>query len=1512
MSAHEAETGIEIAIVGMAGRFPGAANVAALWRNLSNAVESVTRFDDAVLRARGVSESLLGDPHYVKAGIELDGVAEFDAGFFGFSPRDAEQLDPQQRVFLEVAWEALEHAGYAGSERPDVIGTFAGSGANFYLLRHLLPSLSQRGNVDVASLLAMLNANDKDSLATRVAYKLNLRGPAISVQTACSTSLVAVHQACQSLLCHEVDMALAGGVWLNLLQGQGYGYQVGGILSPDGHCRAFDADAAGTAIGSGAGVVVLKRLADARASGDTIFAVIKGSAINNDGAAKVGYTAPSVDGQETVIRAALAIAEVPARSIGYVEAHGTGTALGDPIELAALTRAYRASTDARGYCAIGALKTNIGHLDAAAGVAGLIKASLALYNECIPASLNFSAPNPQIEFENSPFFVCRDAIAWPRGASVRRAAVSSFGMGGTNAHLILEEAPQTSQRARASSWELLQLSARSPSALVAASHELAGHLRSNSDCSLADVAHTLSVGRARFDNRAAAVAAEPAVAAGLFDSVSASDCVTGVVLSERPSVAFLFPGQGAQRAGVGRELYARFVDFRAVLDACCAQLRPQLDVDLRELLLAEPAHAERASEALQRTLLTQPALFVFEYALASLWRSLGLVPDAMLGHSVGEYVAATLAGVFDLNSALGLIVARGRALQASPPGAMLAVALSERELEPFLGLGCEVAAVNAAASCVLSGSLSAIEQVERALNEHGLGARRLRVSHAYHSSSIEPALKVFEADLRRVERRAPQIPFISNVSGRFITAAEAQSVEYWVRHARSCVRFHDGLTLLLSKADRVVLEVGPSEVLTKLARRHEIAAGERIVTSLGEGRGEVESLLRGRASLWVAGVETRETQPNDALPPARVPLPTYPFERQRYWVEASSGPVEAAERRGSARTLDDWLYEARWKPSELASGCALSAGETVLLLGPASGFCVRLAAALRARGAEVIVAETGANFARIHRHRYMLELGNLAELTRLFSLVNEDVGPVAHVCHLSCLDVAMPVLPEQCLEQGYSLLLNVARALDASIGPAAKRVRITSVVNGLEDVTGIDRVIADKATLLGASRVVPLEYPNVECRVLDVLVAEADSVAEQRLIEQVSLELAAPIEEPLVAYRGARRWTPAYEPVRVGAAARVQLREGGAYLITGGFGGVGLALAQSLARSKRARLALVGRGALPPREQWSDIIAHERGSAELRWRLARLLELVELGADLLIIEADVCDRAAMREAVRTAKARFGALHGVIHAAGVAGGCTIDKSNPAETDRVLAPKLSGTRSLLAALASETPDFVVFCSSLTAVAADVSQADYCAANCFLDAVAVEAQRESRAVVLSIAWDTWRGVGMAAAQRLPDAEGIEAAHGLDLLEKALACSPLASRVLVSKLELTSRFERRSVTGLAQRFAAPTARVQQARPTLRTPYVEPESPLEQDLAGLWAELTGVSPIGADDSLFELGGDSLLAVQLLARVSKQYGVEPNVAAFLRAPSVASLATWIETKLIEEIETSAAGSAASE
>lgn len=885
----------QIAIIGMAGRFPGANNVDQFWQNLREGRECTTQFSEEDLLERGVTKEEFSHPDYVKSGLVLENIDLFDAAFFGYTAKQAEIMDPQQRIFLEIAWEALENAGCNPDTYNGAIGVFGGAGGNDY--RKRIAADFNSVTSDIAPFQVMI-ANDPDFLTTRVAYSLNLKGPSFSLQTACSTSLVAVHVACQHLLMYQCDVALAGGVSIRLPQGVGYRYREGMIWSPDGHCRAFAADSGGTLLGRGAGIVVLKRLSEAIAERDTVYAVIKGSAINNDGALKVGFTAPSVDGQASVISMAQGISGVSPETISYVEAHGTGTPLGDPIEIQALTQAFRLKTTAKNYCAIGSVKTNIGHLDQAAGVAGLIKTVLSLKNMEIPPSLHCKEPNPNIDFPNSPFFVNTELTDWQSDKGPRRAGVSSFGIGGTNAHVILEEAPALQDASDSRSWQVLLLSARTETGVGRAATNLAAYLQNNSKLNLADAAYTLQVGRKHFDYRWAAVCKDKEQAVSfLTEAVGPVHSLEGE--TRKTDIIFMFSGQGSQYVGMGEGIYRSEHVFREQVDYCAEVLMPLIASDIREILFPRPDKATEATELINQTRITQPALFVIEYCLAKLLESWGITPKAMVGHSIGEYVAACLAGVFSLKDALTLVARRGKMMQDLDSGSMLAVPLSEKELVSLLPSGLSVAVINGPGMTVISGKETEIVGFKEKIEEdRGLECRILHTSHAFHSYMMEPIVEEFAKAVSSFALSEPQIPFVSNVSGTWISNEEATSPQYWASHLRQPVRFSPCINTLLRDRSRLFVEVGPGQVLVNLTKLHPESKDCLVLPITRrpvERKDDLAVLLNSLGKLWSEGVSVDWSAFGHRELRQKIPLPTYPFEWKKYWLDSQVGWQDATQ-----------------------------------------------------------------------------------------------------------------------------------------------------------------------------------------------------------------------------------------------------------------------------------------------------------------------------------------------------------------------------------------------------------------------------------------------------------------------------------------------------------------------------------------------------------------------------------------------------------------------------------------
>ncbi len=1513
--------GPAVAIVGMSGRFPKSPTLREFWSHLRDGDECLTRFTDEELAAEGVPRELRENPQYVPVRGVIDGRDLFDAGFFGINPREAELTDPQQRLLLECAWEALEDAGYDPERLSGPVGVYAGVAMNTYLIGQVLgaPALRHPG----AAYQAFIG-NDKDFCATRISYKLGLRGPSMNVQTACSTALVAVHLACQSLLTYQCDMALVGVAAVSNGHAFGYLYEEGMINSPDGHCRAFDAAAGGTVGGEAVAFIVLKRLDDARADRDTVRAVILGTGVNNDGSLKAGYTAPSVDGQCEAIVIAQSMARVDPDSISMIEAHGTGTPLGDPIEVAALTRAFREQTARTGFCALGSVKTNIGHTDPAAGLAGLIKTVLALEHRQIPPSLHFTRPNPALDLERSPFYVNATLTEWPEGETPRRAGVSSFGIGGTNAHVVIEQAPPVEPLPASAGWQVLPLSARLAAALDEMTTRLAGHLRENAHVDVADVAFTLQEGRRPFEFRRTVVCRTREEAAEALASADPKRVQSGRAGGHGADVAFMFSGQGAQYPGMGSGLYADEPVFREAVDTCSELLTPHLGRDLKDVLFPAAGQDGEAAAVLTSTEWAQPALFTLEYALARLWIARGVQPAAMIGHSIGEYVAATLAGVFQLEDVLPLVALRGRLMQQMPAGSMLVVPLSEEDAVAVLPSGVVVAAINGPNLIVASGPTTAIDDLEARLTARGISPRRLHTSHAFHSPMMEPVLTPFRDAVARVTLESPAIPFVSNLTGEWITPAEATSPDYWASHLRRAVRFAAGVQTLVANQAPALLEVGPGRALASLARL-QAGVGATVLTSLRhpeESRADAEVLAQATAHLWRLGVPVAWSAVRGEAPRRRVPLPTYPFERARFWLEAARTPAAPAATSGRPPKRSDvasWFYAPSWTrtppPVRRGPGTA-GAIRDGLVFTDDSPFAKRLVGALVDAGYRMTTVRPGAAFADQDGTEYVIRTSSFEDYVRLFAALARRKRTPGHIVHLWAASRtddrrADGGAADRLLELGHLSLMGIAQGLGEH-GPTGD-CRIVVVTDRVHDVMDDDRVSPLPASLQAICRVIPQEHSGVHCANVDVDLSADDEAGAGAVVEEILGEIDAGDGEPVVAWRHGRRWVERFEPSRraAPAAEAVPLKERGVYLVTGGLGGVGLVLAEYLAGAVHARLALVSRTVLPPREQWDERIA---GAVDGDWTAAAIRNIRALearGAEVLLASADVADAAAMARVVADVRERFGDVNGVIHAAGLAGGRLIELSDVATSTETLRPKIQGTRALARALGGQTPDWIVLCSSLSAVFTNPGDADYAAANAFLDGYAEVHDSPGGTRVISIGWDTWQQVGMAAdakvPRRLEEAKRQHLQHGLtnaeavEVLRRVLATP--APRVLIltqgydalrAWLAGPIQAETRTDTLPGVEVAAePAAASTHERPGLSTEYVAPTSDLERQIAGMWESLLGVSGVGIHDNFFELGGHSLLATQLISRIRDAFAIQLPLRTIFDASTVAALASHV-------------------
>ncbi|BDU21604.1 polyketide synthase [Dyella sp. GSA-30] len=1470
----------------------------------------IRHLDDEELSAAGVDAKTLADKNYIKRAATVRDSDLFDASFFGITPREAALTDPQHRLFLEAAWEALESAGYAPTAEASAIGVFAGVATNGYFLGNLLGE--SQADMSAAA-MQMLVGNEKDFLCTRVAYHLNLTGPAVSVQTACSTSLVAVHMACQSIRNGECEMALAGGVSVTALKPQGYRYVEGGVTSRDGYCRAFDRRASGTVGGDGLGVVVLKCLSSALRDGDTVHAVICGSATNNDGLDKIGFTAPSVNGQVAVIQEALRAAGLSADAISYVEAHGTGTVLGDPIEVRALENAFALSGagSRKARCALGSVKTNIGHLNTAAGVAGLIKTVLSLKHRQIPPTLHYESANPHIDFANSPFEVNATLRAWEVDTGPRRAGVSSFGIGGTNAHVIVEESLQEASEASERPVHVVLLSARTAGSLEGMSGKLSKYLRTT-QADLADAAYTSQVGRKHFALRRAVVCRTGGQAADALES-RALEAATAV---KGPSeVVFLFPGQGSQMVNMGRELYAHEDVFREELDRCLEQLGRWQGEGLRQILFPAAGDETQAQEQLRRTCYAQPALFAVEYALAKQLASMGIEPAAMIGHSVGEYVAACLSGVMSLEEALYVVCRRGQLMESLPGGVMLWVQATPTQLKPLLGEEMWLSGLNAPQLCTVSASETSVGELERRLKDAGLVHQRLQTSHGFHSGLMDPMLASFADCLKGMELKAPQRPYLSNVSGDWITAAEACEAGYWVSHIREPVQFSAGLSKLLEGENRVLLEVGPGTALTVLARQQKPdVKAFGVLPSARSGSSAQESWWEAIAALWESGVEVDWKQTYGQERRRRIPLPSYVFERQRYWIEGATADRKVAsaapERRGEG--IDNWFYAPSWKRTE---GARRGEPERKrhLVLTDRYGLDQHFVTQLKAWETDVLMVEPGELFEQSGTNNWRLDPRNASHYEQLLQSLQSQGRLPDRITHLLSLTPGEgPV--EVSLDDGVHSVYALCAAYQ-KLG-IVQRTQLTVVSNGVHAVTGQEKLYAEKATILGPCQVVPLEQPQIRCRHIDVEIEKDYSLSEKqssRLVREICRDDGA----ARVAYRGSYRWEHGYEAVTLERSEVPVLRDNGVYLITGGLGGIGQCFAEYVASTARGvQLVLVGRTPLPAEVDWPRYMADAQADEALLRKLTQIQALRERGAQVRYVAADVAVAADVTRLADALRAEGLSVHGIFHAAGVSGAAPGEANDERGMNVMMAPKVVGTRLLLQAIDPLPLDFVLLCSSMSTVAPIIGHSAYSAANSFLDTVSFELR--SRGVNATVVnWSTWQGVGMAVdhAMRLPAdlreqqliylSQCIGPNDAPALFERILNSGPLP-QVIITPVDLES--VRIGTKALNKAIATQNSdnpngtNISGARPLLKTVYQEPANDVEHALAEIWQDLFGIEHIGRNDDFFELGGHSLLATQVVYRVRNAFEIDMPLRDLFELPTIAALAERVEEVVRLEIE----------
>jgi iturin family lipopeptide synthetase A len=1308
----------DIAIIGVAGQFPGAKDIGEFWTNIKNGVESISFFSDEELLKEGISKDLINSAHYVKAGSFLKDKHYFDSSFFNYLPEEAKLMDPQIRLFHQNCWHALENAGYGDRNTLSSTGLFAGGFVNNNWMNYV--ELSKDKDVDsfVSSSLSHIT-----HLCSRVSHALNLQGPSVYINTACSTSLVAVQKASTSLLLRECDMALAGGVRINNFSKGGYLYETGMISSKDGHCRPFDVNASGTIGGEGVGVVVLKRLKDALKDNDTIYAIIKGSGINNDGAQKMSYTAPSMESQIIAITKAIKMAKVESESVGYIEAHGTGTLLGDPIEVEALNNSYDKSTIP--YCALGSVKANIGHLDVAAGIAGLIKTVLILKNKEIPPCINFSELNPKINLQDSPFYINTRLKDWKNDKYPLRAGITSLGVGGTNVHIILEEAPPGEDSSSSRPYHLLTVSAKNAEALDRNVENIADYLEQNRKVKLSDIAYTLNACRTSFEHRKMLVCSSHDEAIKLLSSsgdAKGSEVMAGIRGENK--IAFMFPGQGSQYPKMCADLFETEEVFRTEVENCFEIVQRQSGKDIKSVLFFD------ADGSIHNTEFTQPSLFIVEYSLARLLMSWGIHPDVMIGHSIGEYVAACLAGVFTLEDALSLVTKRGELMQKMEKGTMLSILISEDLLKPYLKKYHEVslAAVNSSSSCVVSGPELAVTEFQDAVTSDGLLSKRISTSHAFHSQMMDGMLAEFEKAVSNVTIREPTLSFISNLTGR-VANQEVLNPTYWVNHLRNTVKFAEGVSSIMLSKHILFVEVGPGKALGSFVRANVVKEeGHIVINLLGQSQergSSLASVLTGVGELWINGVEPDWRSFYSSEDRHKVALPGYSFGRFKYPVDVNARAMIAemiSDKSQVKKDISEWFYAPTWKLSaNIFPTVASNSSLCTLLFADTCGISEGIIGGFRENNEKVIGVRAGTSFEKEAPYSYRIHPGEERAYQQLYECLAKDNLLPNRIVHCWGITEETDIIGETTVLQAkdlyfYSLLNAFKTAQQYKSGLK----EVTVLTNGLHNIIHQEHFTSPTKSLsLGLLKVIGQEYPGITTGHIDISLSEnIDSHFQSTLFKEIVYAQPGKV----VSYRNSCRWDRVYEKVKVEKALSPSAyKQQGRYLITGGLGGVGFTLSKYLSKYFKAKLVLLGTALLPAREEWEQYLNSERSDKSISRKIEKIRAIEAEGGEVLYFCCDISNRESFSEVVRISEARFGAINGIFHSAGIIHGRSVnqlDQLEKVDFETQYTTKVDGLLVLFKKLGDRKLDFCVLTSSLASILGGLGFGAYSPANTFMD--------------------------------------------------------------------------------------------------------------------------------------------------------------------------------------------------
>lgn len=1465
----------------MSGRFPKSENLLVLWKNLVEGKELIHFYSDLELEKLGVSPNLFKNEKYVKKGAFLEDSGSFDYSFFGYTHEEAELMDPQIRILHEQVWLSLEDAGYNPFNYPSKIGCFVTAGDNLTWRIHA-KLLESSGKVNPFLLEQISNQN---LISTLISYSLNLKGPSYFVDTACSSSLVALHVACRSLLMKECSMAITGGVGISSAKDVGYVYDEGIIYSKDGYCRAFDIDASGTVSGEGVGIVVLKRLEDALNDRDHIYSVIRSTSVNNDGNRKVGYTAPSVVGQYECIKSAHLVADVDPRDISYIETHGTGTKLGDPVELEALNKAF--NYDATHQCGIGSLKTNIGHLGAAAGVAGLIKTALSLDNKLIPPSLHFKEPNPEINFESGPFYVNSELKKW-ESETKRLAGVSSFGIGGTNAHVILEEAPIQESGSLPKTYQCILYSAKTRSSLERYQAKLKDFFDKNEKLDLADLSYTLKTGRNNYKYRKFFICKDNNDVESQLDKISFQE---PFLAKEKRRIVFMFAGQGSQYYSMGREIYRQYPYFKSIIDKGFEILKVETGLDYENIIGYNSNSENTENDKINDLAYSIPLLFLVEYAFAKLLMKFGVKPTNMIGHSFGEYVAACLSEVFTFEEGLKLIVKRAHLMNEMERGGMISVDMPPGKIKEFIFSDLSIAAINTESSCVVSGNTNSLNAFSEILSSKEIDFIKIKTSHAGHSQMMEAIMESYEAELNKINFLEPKLPFLSCITGKPIKKEEATSPKYWVNHLRQTVQFSKGLDFLLKEGNTVFVEIGSSKTLASFLRQSKNFNPDIILTAVlkhpKENEDDVSYLLNSIGTLWGNGVKINWSEYYEGEYRNKVSAPTYSFDKIIFPskvdpMQKLTGSMAFGLTAGNNGDYSEWIYEQGWREIKNKVQENVSFDWTICFLCE-NDFCEELKHELSKEKGNVVFIKESTEYLELQNNLILINPANIEDYQKLGFEISKRFSGRGRIIHAWCMGKtanAKSYDPE--IENlGYFSLLNITRAFSEkkNLSP----LHLDFLVNNMFKVTGNEIISSMNSTALGALKVIPKEYENVYCRCIEFLTDDLEKGVLYK--EDVFSKLKSRSRETIVSLRGSKAWQPFYEKIEVDKeAVEEKIKTKGLYVITGANGGMGKVLSEYLVNEYSADLVLIGRG-----KENKAVTNNLRRNNTVHY-----------------VQDDLSDANSLKNKLAALKLK--AVDGIFHTAGL-GDYSRLISNRTNVDcrNIFLPKVIGTNNVFNSFKNYSPDFIVLCSSVAAVLAPFGQVAYVAANLYQNFFAQE--YNSKTKVISIQWDVWKDNGMAIAahnwqtrtnSNEPLEFGIGNKDGLNLFRYALNSN--SSEFIVSTKNFNAQLAIADTHTLKYFMEADEEQVylsdrEVERPDIDTHYKEAKSETEQVLCELWKSIFGYEKIGVNDDFFELGGNSLKVLTLIKRIHKAFNVEINIRDFFKKSNIEDLAKEIELAL---------------